>query len=246
MAQILVLDANARRCHKLGYQLLGLGHNVLFALGIREAIRAVAAIPPDLIFAEWFDSDGATFIYELNRLGPDLGRPPVVLTLGGPDDGQSATLETTAINCGAATLLFLPAGRTALTQTIERVLVRPIHERTVIDLTKQAAADPSTHLDILTNDPIISIATLVGGIDVLDLIIETSGARNDRLNQQRLADAINAWGSLPRTEQLERANQIIRELDQPKSPAETGLKQLARQAVDLAMGSALLESFGLK
>jgi CheY-like chemotaxis protein len=120
MAHILVIDDDPGVRKVLHLMLESAGHKVHEAGSGDEAIRTVAAVPPELIFCDTFmpGRDGFETMKVLVRSAPGI---PDVAMSGGGSCGILDVLPA-ASRLGAASTLSKPFAKNAVLQVVERAL----------------------------------------------------------------------------------------------------------------------------
>src|SRR3989338_2587083 len=121
MARILVFDASPKRM--VSYVSMLAGNDVIGNADLSCAIRPAVILKPDIILADWFDSDGPKLIDELRRV-PRYPVPPVFLMEDIASAGKPAAFRKAARARNAAGFIPRPVSRERLFLIINATLLR--------------------------------------------------------------------------------------------------------------------------
>lgn len=215
-------------------------HDVRCAAHRNDALQTIVVWQPDLVLADWFDSDGPKLIEELHAVfaGPSFRHttpPPVVLvTEASSVEALQRYLER-ALHLGATDVLPMPAVASSVRQTVGELLNGTRRVHAALELIISVESDDVRIVDVM-DEPIARVAQMAGGMRVLDEIIERHACRRNPGTQRRLADALTAWGTLDETGRLADACAITLTVDTEraaKDPVDAVLLDLAHTIISV-------------
>ncbi len=194
MARILVYDILPERIMACITSLTP-RHSVRVCTGLTGALQTTCVWKPDLVLADWYQSDGPKFIDELDRI-PGIRRPPVVLVDAFPLEKAVEGVRELAQKRGATEFIPRQLPEALFSAMVTLVLETPdaltVHGSLVL------TAEESS-------PPLSVIADLVGGWEALNGILKETGIRKDSSQLEHLRAQLYVWGSFPPFEILRKA-----------------------------------------
>lgn len=239
MARILIYDVNPSRLQV--FQSALLGHEVLAATDHNTASQLATGRKPDLILSDWDESWGNELLYRLEKVhGYRLPPFYFMQTISNPD--QARGLKRVALKQGASGFIPLPIGLADFLLKVNEALYRAgkfcqVPDKPEVDESERqqltARIVPIIPLRPDGDSPFSAIAHLVGGIQILDEIIDRHRLRDSDCDIESFRHWLSVWGGLDsQASQIIHAVTLIDELrGNAETPAEQAMLDLAAEVL---------------